>query len=147
MLSVVLTIALGLLVLYKMNPPGKLHEYRGVMQTVFQKLYHDRSMTFYGPLLITARWGNEHYWHEMVVQDLNISWVDYQFGKDGDIDPTRVAPALHESAMEADQQIARTPSVWVGPEHSHGNFGIQPLKTAANSLPRGHLPLEGLLVF
>ena len=83
-LSLVLTVVMGLWILLVANPPGTFHDYRGIVQTFFQRIQHDKSMSFYGPLTISARWENEPYWHQMTVSDLTISWADYVKGREGE---------------------------------------------------------------
>jgi hypothetical protein len=72
-LSVGLAIVAGLWLLFVLNPPGTFHDYRGIAQALFLRLSHDDKFTFYGPIDISARWGNQPYWHQMRVQDLTIT--------------------------------------------------------------------------
>ena len=56
-LSLVLTVVMGLWILLVANPPGTFHDYRGIVQTFFQRIQHDKSMSFYGPLTISRSMG------------------------------------------------------------------------------------------
>jgi hypothetical protein len=48
---------------FVLNPPGNFHEYRGVTQALFLRLCHEDKITFYGPIEVSARWGNQPHWH------------------------------------------------------------------------------------
>jgi hypothetical protein len=82
LLSVCLAIVAGLWLLFVLNPPGTFHEYRGVPQALFLRLWHEDKITFYGPIEISARWGNQPYWHQMTVQDLTMTIDQFRKGID-----------------------------------------------------------------
>jgi hypothetical protein len=81
-LSVCLAIVAGLWLLFVLNPPGTFHEYRGVTQALFLRLWHENKITFYGPIEVSARWGNQPYWHQMTVQDLTMTINQFRKGID-----------------------------------------------------------------
>jgi hypothetical protein len=99
-LSVCLAIVAGLWLLFVLNPPGNFHEYRGVTQALFLRLCHEDKITFYGPIEVSARWGNQPHWHQMTVQDLTMTIDQFHKGIDA-IKP--VGSACHN--LETDDAI------------------------------------------
>jgi hypothetical protein len=119
-LSLVLTMVMGLWILLVANPPGTFHDYRGIAQTFFQRIQHDKSMSFYGPVTISARWENEPYWHQMTVSDLTISWADYVKGREGERKAaTRLTQTQSsynsETKDEEDRRFNASPSTHLTP--------------------------------
>ena len=81
--------------------------YRGMAQGVFQKLWHGQYMTFYGPVLIAARYGDQPYWHQIMVSDLTISWKDYEQMKDGELKPIFVSPVINEAVRQINEDLGK----------------------------------------
>jgi hypothetical protein len=81
--------------------------YRGVAQGAFQKLWHGQYMTFYGPVLIAARYGDQPYWHQIMVSDLTISWKDYEQMKNGELKPIFVSPVINEAVRQINEDLGK----------------------------------------
>ena len=95
-----------------------ISSYRGVAQGAFQKLWHGPYMTFYGPVLITARYGDQPYWHQIMVSDLTISWKDYKQMKNGELKPIFVSPVINEAVKQINEDLGKR-NLPVG-ESQHG---------------------------
>jgi hypothetical protein len=93
--------------------------YRGVAQGAFQKLWHGQYMTFYGPVLIAARYGDQPYWHQIMVSDLTISWKDYEQMKNGELKPIFVSPVINEAVRQINEDLGKR-NLPVG-ESQHGH--------------------------
>jgi hypothetical protein len=130
-LSLVLTVVMGLWILLVANPRGTFHDYRGIVQTLFQRIHHDKSMSFYGPMIISARWENEPYWHQMTVSDLTISWADYVKGTEGERKAaTRLTQAQRsfnsETKDEEDRRFNAAPSTHLTPGGLSNSMATRP---------------------
>jgi hypothetical protein len=114
LLSVCLAIMAGLCLLFVLNPPGTFHDYRGVTQALFLRLWHADTITFYGPIEISARWGNQPYWHQMTVQDLTITADQFRKGIDA-VKPVGSAGHNLETDDAIDDRHGQGPKVHLTP--------------------------------
>jgi hypothetical protein len=64
------------------------------------RLCHEDKITFYGPIEVSARWGNQPHWHQMTVQDLTMTIDQFHKGIDA-VKP--VGSASHN--LETDDAI------------------------------------------
>jgi hypothetical protein len=98
--------------------------YRGMAQGVFQKLWHGQYMTFYGPVLIAARYGDQPYWHQIMVSDLTISWKDYEQMKNGELKPIFVSPVINEAVRQINEDLGKRNLPVGESQHDHDDSAL-----------------------
>jgi hypothetical protein len=98
--------------------------YRGVAQGAFQKLWHGQYMTFYGPVLIAARYGDQPYWHQIMVSDLTISWKDYEQMKNGELKPIFVSPVINEAVRQINEDLGKRDLPVGESQHGHDDSAL-----------------------